>query len=48
MHIIKVNLDKTVKTSFIKIKAINFGKLPAWHESAGESSWLFIDEIEIK
>ena len=47
-HIIKVNLDKTVKTSFIKIKAINFGKLPAWHESAGESSWLFIDEIEIK
>lgn len=47
-HFIKVNLDKTVKTSFIKIKAINFGKLPAWHESAGESSWLFIDEIEIK
>jgi hypothetical protein len=36
------------KTRYIKIKAINGGKLPAWHESAGNPSHLFIDEIIIK
>ncbi|MBK8845725.1 MAG: GH92 family glycosyl hydrolase [Bacteroidetes bacterium] len=33
---------------FIKVNAPNFGKLPSWHLSKGENSWLFIDEIEIK
>jgi predicted alpha-1,2-mannosidase len=33
---------------YIKIKAANYGKLPAWHESAGEPSWLFLDEIVIE
>ena len=39
------NLNLT--TRYIKIKAINGGKLPAWHESAGNGSHLFIDEIII-
>lgn len=34
--------------SFIKVKAINGGVLPAWHESAGMPTHLFIDEIIIK
>lgn len=33
---------------YIRIKAINGGPLPAWHESAGQASHLFIDEIIIK
>jgi hypothetical protein len=33
---------------YIRIKAINGGPLPAWHESAGLASHLFIDEIIIK
>jgi len=33
---------------YIRIKAINGGILPAWHESAGQPSHLFIDEIIIK
>ena len=40
------NLNLT--TRYIKIKAINGGKLPSWHESAGNGSHLFIDEIIIQ
>jgi len=36
------------KTRYIKVKAINGGKLPSWHESAGNPSHLFIDEIIIR
>ena len=32
---------------YVRIKAVNFGKLPAWHISAGNQAWLFVDEIEI-
>jgi predicted alpha-1,2-mannosidase len=43
-------LGATVKAvaRFIKIKAINGGVLPAWHESAGMPTHLFIDEVIIK
>ena len=37
-----------ITARYIRIKAINGGKLPAWHESAGSPSHLFIDEIIIK
>ena len=33
---------------FVKVKAVNYGKLPASHVSAGEPAYIFIDEIEIK
>ena len=33
---------------YIKVEAINIGKNPDWHLSAGEKSWLFIDEIIIE
>jgi hypothetical protein len=40
-------LGKTVNTTarYIKIIAKNGGVLPAWHESAGMPTHLFIDEI---
>lgn len=44
--------DMEVSTSaecrYIKVKALNFGKVPAWHEGAGGDAWIFIDEIYVK
>ena len=37
-----------VKARYIRFKAIQYGKLPSWHEGAGGDSHIFIDEIEIK
>ena len=39
---------KPTKTRYIKMKAYNRKTNPKWHLSAGEKSWLFIDEIIIK
>jgi predicted alpha-1,2-mannosidase len=38
----------SLKTRYIRVKAVNGGKLPAWHESAGNGSHLFIDEVIIR
>ncbi len=38
---------KATSARYIKVKAENYGKLPDWHLSPGNDSWLFIDEIEI-
>lgn len=32
---------------YIKVKAINYGKLPQWHQGAGGDAFIFIDEITI-
>ena len=40
-----LNLSKTIKTRFIKIKAKNYGNLPYWHAGAGGDAYIFIDEI---
>ncbi len=40
---------KNPKTySFIRFAAKTSGKLPNWHDFAGQDSWLFIDEIMFK
>ena len=36
------------QTRYLKIKAVSGGMLPAWHESAGNPSHLFIDEVIVK
>ena len=36
------------KIRYVRIKAVNGGILPAWHESAGNPSHLFIDEVIIR
>ena len=41
-----ISLD-AVPARYVRIKAVNYGKLPKWHVSAGEQAWLFVDEIEI-
>ena len=39
---------KNTKARFIKIKAIQYGKLPEWHQGVGGDSFIFIDEIEVE
>ncbi len=43
-----LGVNVNFQTRYLKIKAINGGRLPAWHESAGNPSHLFIDEIIVK
>ncbi len=37
-----------INARYVKVWAESYGVLPEWHISAGEGSWMFIDEIEIK
>jgi hypothetical protein len=37
-----------VAARYVKIKALQYGKLPAWHEGAGGDTHLFTDEIDIR
>lgn len=37
-----------VQARYIRVKAIQYGKLPAWHEGAGGDTHIFVDEISIK
>jgi len=36
------------KARYVRLKVKNYGKMPAWHISAGEQAWLFIDEVEVQ
>ena len=44
----ELGVDLNLSARFIKIKAISGGRLPAWHESAGNPSHLFVDEIVVR
>ncbi|MDQ3040816.1 MAG: discoidin domain-containing protein [Acidobacteriota bacterium] len=36
------------KARFVRVKAYNLGKIPAWHPGAGDDAFIFIDEIIIE
>ncbi len=36
-----------VSARYVKVKAVNYGKLPEWHLGAGGQAYIFIDEITI-
>ncbi len=36
------------KARFVRVKATNLGKIPAWHPGAGFQSFIFVDEIFVK
>ncbi len=38
----------SVKARFVRIIAKQYGKLPAWHESAGGDTHIFVDEIVVE
>ena len=33
---------------YVRIRAVNFGKIPAWHPGSGGDAWIFMDEIVIR
>jgi putative alpha-1,2-mannosidase len=33
---------------YVRVRAENFGKIPAWHPGAGGDPWIFVDEIFIR
>jgi len=37
-----------VEARYVRFKAIQYGKLPSWHEGAGNDTHIFIDEVEVK
>lgn len=41
-------IDLGIKTKYIKIIAHQYGPLPTWHESKGEQSYIFADEIVLE
>lgn len=47
IHEFKIQFE-TVETKYIKVIAKNYGPLPEWHQSAGNDSWLFVDEIFVE
>ncbi len=44
---INLQLNNPIQAKYIKIRAINYGKLPSWHLSAGEDAYIFVDEIGV-
>jgi predicted alpha-1,2-mannosidase len=44
----ELGLKLKAKTRFVRVRAVNGGLLPPWHESAGNPSHLFIDEIIVR
>ncbi len=39
---------KPTKARFLRVKATNLGKIPAWHPGAGFEAFIFVDEIFIE
>lgn len=37
-----------VKARYVRVKAYNLGKIPAWHPGAGDDAFIFVDEIFIE
>jgi hypothetical protein len=33
---------------FVRVRAVNYGKIPAWHDGAGGDAWIFADEIWVE
>jgi hypothetical protein len=33
---------------YVRVRAVNYGKIPAWHAGAGGEAWIFADEIWVE
>jgi hypothetical protein len=44
----KTEIERTVKARYVRVKAYNLGKIPAWHPGAGFDAFIFVDEIFIE
>ena len=39
---------KPTKARYVRVRAVNLGKIPAWHPGAGFDAFIFVDEIFIE
>lgn len=37
-----------ILAKYVKVKAVQYGNLPAWHEGAGGDTHIFVDEIKVE
>lgn len=37
-----------VNARYIRVRAYNIGKIPAWHPGSGGDPWIFVDEVWVK
>jgi len=37
-----------ISARYVRVRAMQYGKLPAWHEGAGGDTHIFVDEIQIQ
>lgn len=44
----KGNIPANTKLRYVKIKAVNFGVLPDWHQGRGGDAFIFIDEVDVR
>jgi hypothetical protein len=49
VQIKEIGIDvRKQKTRYIKVHALNYGRLPDWHPGAGGKAYIFIDEISVE
>lgn len=36
------------RARYIRLRAVNFGRIPAWHPGSGGDAWIFLDEIFVE
>ena len=36
------------RARYIRLRALNFGKIPSWHPGSGGAAWIFVDEIMVE
>ena len=47
VHNFEAFSTEAVNARYVRIKAVNYGKMPDWHVSAGQQAWLFADEVTV-
>ncbi|HJR61581.1 MAG TPA: GH92 family glycosyl hydrolase [Vicinamibacterales bacterium] len=43
-----LDLARTRRARYLRLRVDHYGKLPAWHPGAGEDAWFFTDEIVVR
>ena len=48
MHVTDLGSKVNASGRYIKVKAVNFGTIPAWHLGAGGQAYIFVDELIVE
>jgi predicted alpha-1,2-mannosidase len=43
-----LDLARPHRARHLRLRVVQYGKLPAWHPGAGEDAWLFSDEVVVR